>query len=118
MLRVFLGAAFLGAFCVGASAQDWGNMLSENLVTIESGKMVFEEFGLVKLQLPGYEQSRFQVKLHSEAPQDGIISRDNFVALTSSYFTIILLESLAQAYQVTAAESLEAFDYTELESLS
>ena len=117
MLKALLPLVLLSLVSIGASAQDWREKLSAELVTIEAGKMVFEEYGLVKLQFPGYEESRFQIKLHSEVPQGGAVSRDNFVALTSSYFTIIMMESLAQAYQVTAAEFLEAFDYTELESL-
>ena len=97
MLRAFLCAAPLSFLCLTASAQDWRQELGEELVTIQAGKMVFDEFGIVKIQFPGFEEDRFQIKLHSEAPQGGVISRDNFVALTSSYFTIILLEVLAQA---------------------
>ena len=99
-----------------ALAQDWREELGSDMVTISDGKMVYQEFGLVKITFPGYETNQFQVKLYSEAPHESVMTRDKFVALTSSYFTILLLESIAQAYQVTAAEFLEAFDYTELDN--
>lgn len=99
-----------------ALAQDWREELGSDMVTISDGKMTYQEFGLVKITFPGYEASQFQVKLYSEAPHEGVMTRDKFVSLTSTYFTILLLETIAQVHQVSAVEFFEAYDYTELEN--
>lgn len=88
--------------------------LSSDLVVERDGMYVYEEYGIARVQLPGNDLVKFQVKLSSEAPADGTISRDNFVALTSAYGAISLLAVAGQAYDATLTQVLEAFEFTEL----
>jgi hypothetical protein len=110
MLKPLTLICSLSLLAASAHAQDWREKLGADLVTIRDGKMVYQEFGVAKIEFAGYEPSQFQLKLYSEAPQAGAISRDNFVGLSASFFTLIMVESLAQAYDVTAAAFLEAFN--------
>ena len=98
----------------GMRAQDWREQLGRDAVTIKDGRMVYEQAGLVKIEIAGYEPARFQVRVRSEAPARGVISRDNFVALTAQTFVTLFLVLFAEAYEVPASAFLEGFDYTEL----
>lgn len=98
----------------GLYAQDWREQLSREAVTIKDGKMVYEQTGLAKLEIAGYEPARFQVRVRSEAPAKGVISRDNFVSLTAQTFVTLFLMVFAEAYEVPASAFLEGFEYTEL----
>lgn len=62
--------------------QDWEKELSEDLVELKENKMVIEDFALVKIDAEGFDPLSVQVKLYSEAPKNGLISRDTFVSLT------------------------------------
>jgi hypothetical protein len=84
--RVLVLSALLA---VPLGAQEWKQSLSKELVTIKDGKMVADEFNLVKIAVPGYEPVQLQLKLHAEAPQGGVISRDNVVALTSQTLIVV-----------------------------
>ena len=97
-------------------AQEWREELLEEAVELRDGKMVIEEYGLVKIAFAGYEASQFQVKLYSEAPATAVISRDNFVAMTAMMQLTILLNAFAEAYQVSATDFIKAWDLTELEA--
>ena len=99
-----------------AAAQDWRQELKSDVVTLSGGKMVYDEVGLYKLNVPGFQPAQVQVKVHSEAPQGGLVSRDNFVALTTSTFTTVFITALAESYQVSASQFLQGVDYTELKS--
>ncbi len=108
----------LGSLLVAApvQAQEWREELLEEAVELRDGKMVIEEFGLVKIAFPGYEAAQFQVKLYSEAPATGVISRDNFVAWTAMMNMILLLGRSAIAYQVSAIDFMQGWDFTELKA--
>jgi hypothetical protein len=112
---VLLGAVLIAA--APLAAQDWRAELSEELVTIQGGKMVIEDQALFKMNLTGYEPWQMQVQVHSEAPQGGIISRDMFVSLTSSMFYMVFVQALAEAYQVPASQFIEGLDVTDLEAI-
>lgn len=98
----------------GLDAQDWREQLARDAVAIKDGKMVYEEVGLIKIKVAGYEPAQFQVKVRSEAPASGVISRDNFVSLTAQSFLTFFLVAFADAYEVPASAFLEGFDYKEL----
>jgi len=98
-----------------AHAQDWRADLRRDAVTVDSAKMAYNEVGLYKIQVPGYQNAQIQVKVHSEAPAHGLISRDNFVSLTTLMFTTVFMTSFAEAYQVPASQFLQGLDYTELQ---
>lgn len=97
-----------------ATAQEWKQQLAKELVTIRAGKMVADEYQLVKIQVPGYEPTQIQLKVHSEAPAVGLMSRDNFVAITTQLVVITFYTAFAEAYQVPASQFLQAVDFTEL----
>lgn len=98
----------------GMSAQDWREQLIRDVVTIKDGNMIYEETGLVKIEIAGYEPARFQVRVRSEAPARGVVSRDNFVSMTAQTFVTLFLAVFAEAYEASASAFLEGFDYTEL----
>jgi len=97
-----------------ATAQEWKQQLAKELVTIRAGKMVAEEYQLAKIAVPGYEPTQLQLKVHAEAPAVGLMSRDNFVAITTQLVVITFYTAFAEAYQVPASQFLEAVDFTEL----
>lgn len=61
----------------------WKSELAKDLVTIQGDRMVIEDYEVCKAG-----DASLQWKTRSEAPNDGSISRDNFVALT----TVVALE--------------------------
>ncbi len=97
-------------------AQDWKAQLKADEVLIRGGKMFYDEVGLYKLKVAGYEPAQVQVKVHSEAPQGGSISRDNFVSLTTLMFSMTFISTLAESYKVPASQFLQGLDYTQLNS--
>ena len=99
-----------------AQAQEWRDELKADVVKIHDSKMHWDEVGLYKIQLPGQALTQVQVKVHAEAPANGVISRDNFVALTTYTFTTLFLSMLAEANNVPASQFLQAVDYTELKA--
>jgi hypothetical protein len=104
----------LTAVAAPLGAQEWKQSLSRELVVIKDGKMVTEEFNLVKIAVPGYEPVQLQLRVRAEAPAGGVISRDNFVALGSSLAVMTFLAVYAEAYEVPASQFLQAVDFTEL----
>lgn len=115
-MRAFVAFVVLVLVAVPVTAQEWKQSLSKDLVAIRDGKMISEEYNLVKIAVPGYEPVQLQLKVHAEAPQGGLISRDNFVALTSQMMIVVFLGAYAQAYQVNALDFIQAVDFTELDS--
>jgi len=98
------------------NAQDWREELRADLVVLRDGKMVIEEYSIERISLPGYAPAEYQVKLYMEAPQDGTISRDFFVAFSAYYGITILQTMLAADYNVTAAEFLAAYESEDLDA--
>jgi hypothetical protein len=88
--------------------------LRQDFVKVLAGKMVAEEFGLYTLSLPGRESLKLQIKMHSEAPATGLISRDNFVSYTTSIAMLTLIAGIAEELNVTASQLLGALDYLQL----
>jgi len=95
----------------------WREQLKADLVTVSRGKMILNDVGLYKIDVPGHEAAQVQVKIHSEAPAGGgIISRDNFVSLTTLLGSTVFVTALAASYQVPASDFLQHIDYTQLKS--
>ncbi len=46
----------------GLAAQEWLTLLKSDAVTVQRGKMVWQEVGLVKIEIPGYDPAQFQLK--------------------------------------------------------
>ena len=97
MLLVLIVGGLLGRPAV---AQEWKQLLAKELVTIKAGKMVTDEYDLVKINVPGYEPVQLQIKIHSEAPAVGLMSRDNFVATTTQFVVLTFFTVYAEMYQV------------------
>ena len=97
-----------------ASEVDWQKELLEEAVEVREEKMVIEEFGL--LSIPSAPDAGMQLRLYSEAPAAGVVSRDNLVAITTVLQTTFLLE-LAMSLAVNPdVESLrDLYDYKELD---
>ena len=98
------------------NAQDWREELREDLVVHRDDKMVIEEYSMERVNLPGYEPVEFQVKYYMETPYDGAISRDNFVAFSTLLGITVLQTMLAEAFDVSAAEFLAAYDSEDLDA--
>lgn len=97
-----------------ASEVDWQKELLEEAVEVREEKMVIEEFGL--LSLPSAPDAGMQLRLYSEAPAAGVVSRDNFVAMTAMLQTIFFLEFAMSLAVNPNVESLwDLFDYKELD---
>ena len=103
-----------GGGAAPAAATDWQKQLKADLVVIRAGKMTADEYNLVKIAVPGYEPVQLQVKVHAEAPAGGLISRDNFVAMTAQMVVLTFVTAYAESYQVPASQFLQAVDFTEL----
>lgn len=110
--RASLLAAIAGLLAViapGARALTWQRDLSQPLVEAEDGKMVLDQVSLCRYQPPGVEPSErryFHLRVHSEAPDGSFISPDNFVAVTVSLTTRIIL---GLAERVPDVSPLQAF---------
>jgi hypothetical protein len=50
--------AFLLVAAMPARAQDWHQQLKADLVTIANGKMTYNDVGLYKLDVPGYQPAQ------------------------------------------------------------
>jgi hypothetical protein len=116
MTKAFPGIMLLFLVATSVSAQDWRAQLKADAVVLRGGKMIYDEVGLYKIKVAGYDPAQVQVKVHSEGPQGGLVSRDNFVALTTLMFTETFTTALAESYQVPASQFLQGLDYTQLKS--
>ena len=110
MRQIILQAILIGTtVSAGFGQTDWRQELARDYAKVQGDKLVIDDYSLVKLAIDGYEPTQFQVKVHSEAPSGGLISRDQFVAMTSSFATLILVNSLSEAIAVPASEFLQGF---------
>ena len=98
-----------------AAKADWQKALLEDAVEVKGDKMTILEFGW--LSFPSVPEASMQLKIYSEAPANGVISRDNFVSITSVLQTVSLLD-IAVAMGATANENSESlaelFDFAAL----
>lgn len=105
---------------INADETDIEKKLFEEIVKIVDGKMVSTEYGL--LSFPAVSNEKRQIKLYAEVPAEGVISRDNFVAITTMLQTMILLQMAAEAHSQFAIASTEflenldeSFEFEELD---
>ena len=116
MTKALPGIILLLLAATLVSAQDWRTQLKADAVVIRGGKMIYDEVGLYKIKVTGYEPAQVQVKVHSEAAQGGVLSRDNFVSLTTLMFSMTFVAALSESYKVPASQFLQGLDYTQLKS--
>jgi len=116
MTRALRSIMFLILAATPGSAQDWRAQLKADAVVIRGGKMIYDEVGLYKIKVTGFEPAQVQVKVHSEAPQGGLVSRDNFVSLTTLMYTMTFVAALSESYRVPASQFLQGLDYTQLKA--
>ena len=100
-----------------AAEKDIEKELLEEFVKIKDGKMTTLEFGL--LSFPSLPDVKIQVKNYAEAPADSVISRDNFVAITTMLLTIfyfqIATEVTPEHRSKNATDDELPFDFEELD---
>ena len=116
MTKALAGIVLFIVLATPVSAQDWRAQLKADAVVLRAGKMIYDEVGLYKLKVEGYQPAQVQVKVHSEAPQGGLVSRDNFVSLTTLMFSTTFIAALSESYKVTASQFLQGLDYTQLKT--
>src|SRR2546428_12644875 len=104
MTNAFPGMVLLFLAATPAIGQDWRAQLKADAVVIRGAKMIYDEVGLYKLNVAGDEPGQVQVKVHSEAPQGGLVSRDNFVSLTTLTFSTPFVAALSESYKVSASQ--------------
>jgi len=100
----------------GSAQEDWRAFLQKDLVEVQGDLIVWDHFVLERLEFAGAEPIQFQVKYHSEAPAEGVMSRDMFVALSTEANTILLFGILSEAYQVSFSDFLDAYDSEPLDA--
>ena len=120
MKHIFIALlGFLLAFApnqANAGDADWKKKLLEDAVALEGEKMVILEYGL--LSFPTVPDEKTQMKFYSEAPADSVISRDNFVAITTTIQTLFFAQlAIGQGTASEGrAESIgDLFDFQELD---
>lgn len=116
MTKTLACTMLLALAAMPIKAQDWRTQLKADAVVIRSGKMIYDEVGLYKLNVAGYQPAQVQVKVHSEAPQGGLVSRDNFVAFTTLMFSTTFIAALSESYKVPASQFMQGLDYTQLKT--
>jgi hypothetical protein len=114
MTKALPGIILLLLAATVVSAQEWRAQLKADGVIIRNGKMLYDEVGLYKIKVTGYDTAQVQVSVHSEAPQGGLVSRDNFVSLTTLMFTMTFVAALSESYKVSASEFMQGLDYIQL----
>src|SRR5207247_5779116 len=98
------------------STEDWRAQLKGDARVHPGPKDVLGEVGFDKPKGAGYEPAQVQVKVHSEAPQGGLVSRDNFVSLTTLMFSTTFIAALSESYKVSASQFIQGLDYAQLKS--
>ena len=83
ILLTALVFASLAPLDICAEEKDWEKDLLEELVNVKDGKMTIQEYGL--LSFPATPNKKVQIRLYSEAPAKDVITRDNFVAITTMF---------------------------------
>ena len=117
MKALILVGALVGFVPSFATAQtDRRAMMMEDLVSVDDGKWVIEEFSMERLDVPGYEPVEYQLRLYAEVPNTGVMTRDFFVRITYETQAAILLSMLAEAYQTTPSQFLVAYESTPLQA--
>lgn len=114
--KVVESSGLLLAMTMPARAQDWRQQLTVDLVTISNGRMTSDDVGLYKVEIPGNQPAPFQVRIHSEAPAGGLVSRDNCVSLTTMIASTVFITAFAESYKIPASEFMQHIDYTQLKS--
>ena len=84
-----------------AEETDRVSKLLEEAVQFENGKMTIQEFGL--LSFPWAPNEKIQIGFYAEAPESGVVSRDNFVGISSMLQTVFLVGIAMEAKSATGA---------------
>ena len=100
----------------GSAQEDWRAFLQKDLVQVQGDLMVLDLFVLERVEFPGVEPIQLQIKYHSEAPAEGIVSQDMFVLLSTQVNTSLLFGILSEAYQVSFSDFLDAYDSEPLDA--
>lgn len=95
--------AFFAPPSIEAAERESAKKLLEEVVKIENGKMTIQEFGL--LSFPWTPNETVQLGFYAEAPESGVVSRDNFVGISSMLQTVLLVGIALEAKTATGAQA-------------
>jgi hypothetical protein len=86
------------AFALPAAAAAGEPSRLGDLVQVRDGKFVSESYSLCEVRRPEGlgPPPRFQMRLYSEAPAKGVVSRDYFVAYTANVLATLRMELAAR----------------------
>ncbi len=104
-----LVASAVSILATTAFAQDvdWRAEIGAEMVQIQDGKMVYEDFEICRVE---GSDLRMQVRYYAEAPVDAGISRDFFISQTVASDALILYGFLAEASGLSFSAFLNVFD--------
>jgi len=89
LLIVFWSFLVLSSAFAG---MNWQEELKSDAVVINGGKMILEEYGIIAGVDETGEATSIQLKIYSEAPANGFISRDNFIIMTTGLYLPLFME--------------------------
>lgn len=85
---VILGIAAVLGFAQTAQGVE---RLLDDLVELEDRRFVYDSLAICHLNLASGPSNKFQIRSRAEAPSEGVLSRDNFVALVIQTEQILVL---------------------------
>ncbi len=100
MKRLFL-VVVSAVFALTAFAQTQEELLAD-LVVVKDGKFTITDYVLAESEEDG---DNAQIKMYAEAPAEGVISRDNFLALYTT-LTVRLVALLYSGYEIEDLDDL------------
>lgn len=116
-MRASIGLLALLLVTSPAAAQDWRQQLRDDLVQTAGGKMVYDEFGILKIEDPGLRVRSVAGEGSRRGAGGRVDQPGRFRCVHDGDVHDGAAERLAEAYQVPASQFLQGYDFTKLESL-
>jgi hypothetical protein len=81
------------------------------MVRVEDGRFVYDDLSLCHLNLPTGPGRKFQIRSHAEAPSQGVVSRDHFIAMVVQIEQTLAFGMAERAMGLlTAAQAMNVLD--------
>lgn len=100
LLSLFLFSCLLSA---GAQAQAWKDALTAPVIVEQNGKWTITDFLLLTFE----DETTRQIKIYSEAPIGGLMTRDNFIAFASQFSIVTIYELFPGEYAPSSIDELD-----------
>lgn len=111
-MRGFPALALIALLAVDPAAAadptDAATRRLSDLVRVQDRKFIYDDVALCMLAPPGGPASKLQIRSHAEAPSQGVMSRDQFVALISRIETEIALGMADAIPGIRPSQALDA----------